>query len=744
MRNKPRNEAALDFRQFAVRAQSINEAERTFEAVIASENPVEEIDWDRMEMVPRTLLASGAEWPSQVPLLDSHNRRTTDDQIGSIRQLRVEGTELVGRAHVSSESTKQWNKVREGHITDMSAGFRVLREIYVPEGKTQVIDGRTFRGPMNVATKWRLFEGSIVPIGADEQAKMRGLEAFKPPANQGRLDMKLTAELRQEMATRAGLPADTPDEQLVEKYLETLRTSKNEDLLKPGAHDVPKDDKRAPAATLNFEEFRAKLLADMADVAKKAREEEKRAMLAFRKDVDGLLEIADRTDLKARCYELPDLDAVRALILEEKAKAQANPGSAPIRLKDAQPAGELRKAIGSALNLRAADTIGASEKTREKYLPTKEIHPGHERFAHAGLCDMAKECLMADGYSYDELRGLTREQIATAALGWPTKVGLRGDPGYHTIASFPNLTLDAANKSMRMGYTEEETTWQQVFRIGEDAQDFKNINRVALGAVPNIPQWIDSTDPRQLAINDEKLAYAVECYSAELSFGYKLLVNDDMSALARVPAKMGASMNRTINVVAWAEVTQASGVGPTMADGQALFSTVTGNRFRANYTTGAGTPTVANVGTLRNQLRQMRGINVAGPGDTVAESDDILRIRPQFIVGPTALETTILQLVNSIADPAASGNAGIFNPARALTPVIEPLLDAATNGTTAWYLMANPNQVDTVEVTFLAGQRTPVTRNWTDEKTLSLHWAILQSFAAKVLDYRGMARHRGA
>jgi hypothetical protein len=718
---KQRNDAVLDYRSFQVRAQTLNEEERTFEAVIASETPVEEIDWKRMEVVPRVLLASGAEWPSQVPLLDSHHRRTTDDQIGSIRQLRIEGGELVGRAHLSSESTKQWNKVREGHITDMSAGFRVLRETYVPEGKTQVIEGRTFRGPLNVATKWRLFEGSIVPIGGDEQAKLRGLDpsAFKPPGSEGGSEMKLTNEQRQQMAAARGLPADATDEQLIEA------------LLKPDAHGFPAEKRDAePTSTLNLDEFRRSLLGDIAKTTKQLLDEERAAQAKFRAEIDGLCEIAGRPDLKARCYEQADLDAVWKLLIDERAKSQAD---VPFVAVVGSSRDEGRKVLGSALNERAINSIAVGEAARKAVLPETDLHKDRHRFRNASLLDFARECLLIDGYRWDELRGLTKEQLAKAALGFPREAGLRAGEPYHVTGSFPLITSDAMNKSMRAGYEEFPRTWSIVFRQAASVPDFKNINRFMLGALPNLPIWPDTTDPERASFAEERVQYAVEAYSQSIDFSWRLMINDDMDALTRMPSQLGVAASRTVNAFAWAQITS----NPTMQDGQALFlETPTGNRKRSNLTTGAATPTTATLQTMTNKMRQMRWLNTPEGN----ESQDILNLSPAFIVGPGALETTIRQLVQSTYDPADANMK--FNTASSLQPLIEPLLDVAS--TTAWYLFARPSMVDTVEVTFLQGQESPATRTVADEKKLCQSWIVLQTFAAKAIDHRGMQKHNGA
>jgi hypothetical protein len=136
-------------------------------------------------------------------------------------------------------------------------------------------------------------------------------------------------------------------------------------------------------------------------------------------------------------------------------------------------------------------------------------------------------------------------------------------------------------------------------------------------------------------------------------------------------------------------------------------------------------------------MRLMRGENT--PEGT--ESADILNLTPSYLVVPAALETTAEILINSAFDPSSTG-AGTFNPTRSLKLVVEPLLDAASS--TAWYLFAEPTRVETVEVTFLAGQETPQVREVRDEHTLASTYYVLQSVAAKALDHRGIQKHDGA
>ena len=150
---------------------------RSVEVVAATESPVTVFDYERFEPVDEVLLMAGLQLPEsrQLPLLDAHSRHSTSNVIGSIRGLKVSGGQLIGRAHFSSspEVEPVWTRVREGHLTDFSIGYRVLESVWIPDGQSQKIGSRTFSGPVRVSTAWEAKELSAVPIGADKDAKAR-------------------------------------------------------------------------------------------------------------------------------------------------------------------------------------------------------------------------------------------------------------------------------------------------------------------------------------------------------------------------------------------------------------------------------------------------------------------------------------------------------------------------------------------------------------------------------------------
>lgn len=723
----------MSYRSLEVRASSLNLENRTIEADVTTENPVMVPDYGRMEMVPEVLVTKGAVIPDsrQVPFLDSHNRASVSNQLGSARDIATKYNKLTARLHFSEAAGPEFTKVREGHVTDVSAGYQILKKQYIPAGETKSIMGRSYTGPVNVVTKWRLREVSLTPIGADEQAKLRGFDpaALITPEEES-FTMKL--ELKAWLVTR-GMPEDLNDEQAQDWMLANKERTIDE--IKPKKNEQPVEEgKREERTEIDAEELAVKV----AEAANAIFEKKRAAEESFRKEVDATCDLAQLPEHKEHCRGLKTLDEVRSFLqTKQKEVAEKIPYGVSIR-QVGSGFENLTKDMGSALTLRALNSASSGSESSRKAID--EIFPVADRgkrtdtFKYASLYDMASEWVRAMGI---DTRGLPRETVAICAMFGPEVAGVRmSGPAYNTTGNFTNLTLDASNKAMMLGYMETPATWRGPMRQAASVPDFKNINRLRMGAIPNLPIWNDNASPEKATFADAREYYAVEAYSLEISFSYRLLVNDDMDALSRAPAMAGAAAARTVNAVAWAQITS----NPTMSDSVALFSAATGNRKRQNLTTGSGTPTVANVGSLTALMRLMRGENTPEQ----VEGGDILNLRPAYIVGPAALETTINQLVNSAYDPAATSavNTQVYNPTRVLTPVIEPLLDAASS--TAWYLFASPSQIDTVEVSFLQGQETPVTRQFMDQRNLAQNLTVLQTFAAKAMNHRGIQKHAGA
>jgi len=203
----------LTVRTWQVRADSWDDATRSFEAVLATEAPVLVMDLQRWEPVEEVLVARGCKLPKnrQVPLLDSHNRSSVrEGQVGSVRDIRIEKGQVAGRNFISASEPDIATKVKEGHVTDCSVGYRVLNAVTIEPGQTAEVGGQSYTASptraLRVTTEWQLKENSLCPIGADEDAKVRSDE--EPAGQVSRLPAQNEEGTR--MPNSAPAPAGAP------------------------------------------------------------------------------------------------------------------------------------------------------------------------------------------------------------------------------------------------------------------------------------------------------------------------------------------------------------------------------------------------------------------------------------------------------------------------------------------------------------------------------------------------------
>lgn len=171
-----------------LRERAEGEADEGLEWMLTTELPAVVWDWERWEFVNEVLVADGMLAPAvgRVPLLDSHNRYSSRDVLGHVRdfaEAKAGGyAGRTGRVYFAADADSQVikQKVADGHITDGSVGYQVHKSIWIPEDMEAAVLGKTYQGPLKVSYAWSLKEFSVTPIGADVLAKVRLLCGTTP------------------------------------------------------------------------------------------------------------------------------------------------------------------------------------------------------------------------------------------------------------------------------------------------------------------------------------------------------------------------------------------------------------------------------------------------------------------------------------------------------------------------------------------------------------------------------------
>lgn len=206
----------LTTRIFRTIPNTYDKAKHAVRVILATEEPVWVLDYERWELVQEVLLMSGAQFPDQVPLLDTHDRSTIESVLGSLTDFVTQGTQLEALMTFTSvdEGVKAETKVAEGHVRDLSAGYQRKESVWIEKDTKATVNGREFTGPLRVTTSWTLKEGSLTPIGADAKSKVRSLA--------------LSKQVREELVKR-GMPPTASEEEVMEFLQRTLNENNSSD-----------------------------------------------------------------------------------------------------------------------------------------------------------------------------------------------------------------------------------------------------------------------------------------------------------------------------------------------------------------------------------------------------------------------------------------------------------------------------------------------------------------------------------
>lgn len=720
-------------RTFSVRADSIDEATRSIEAVITTEDPVRVIARDRYEEIDEVLRSDGVALPEQVPVLDSHWRYSVDSVLGSARHIRREGSDTVARLHFAEgneAAERAWNLVRQRHVRDVSVGYRVTAYSDVEAGQSAQINGKSYTAGqrrLRVATAWDLKEVSITPIGADPRAKTRSKGASTMP-------QALRAYLES-----IGLRAEATDDEAWALYRGLSGDQRSEADKHRGAAQPPNPTGQVPAATPASTQQRtepAPAATTPADVAAQAVAAERQRVRALRElagaDVpaDVLQRAVDEGWDAARASQ-EFLVAVRAARQPAPYHHTAYTGPSPSQ------AGASARALAAGV-LHAYSVPNPTQcfmhNGRRDPLPAdrltdQDVEQG-ARFRRLSISDLIRHAAYIDtGRAFID----TDEALDA----------VRAAPSGGTLAYIFTTSMYARLLEGWARVT-DTTTWCDV----EDVPNFLEHDDISLAASARLDRHPRGGTAKDASLSDSKESYRIARYSKKFVVDEMDAIDDRFGAIMKMPMEMGeAAAEVRPNLVYSLLLANAN-----LADTGALFnnSAVTAAGGHANLTTAA-----LGAAGLKAAILAM---------GKYREGDRVLNIRPRFLIVPSALQWTAKELLTSTAQAytaaAAAATPSLYYPinviaAENLTLVVDDRIGAAgvwdpvsevtrTGLDTNWFLSAGGPR--TVRVVYRAGtNRQPQMRAFTlDQGQWGMGWDVNFDIGAKALDYRGLHKSTGA
>ena len=227
----------------------------------------------------------------------------------------------------------------------------------------------------------------------------------------------------------------------------------------------------------------------------------------------------------------------------------------------------------------------------------------------------------------------------------------------------------------------------------------------------------------------------LDTYAKKFCLTRKMIINDDLGAFMKVPVAMGNRAARLIDQLFFSRLLK----NPVQLDGKALFSAA-----HKNLLTGANSALSAD--SLKKAIQLFL--------DQVDADGQPISVEPKFLLVPTALKHLAIELTRGATLITAGGADNVVRPAlniladENLQVVSSPYLaNSAYEGasSTAWYLFGDPRQVDTWEIGYLKGKRTPtVERGETDFNTLGMWFRVYFDLGVREQEHRGMVKSAGA
>jgi hypothetical protein len=504
-----------------------NETARTVDVVIATEAPVMMMDFSRWELVDEILLMSGLRMSEirqgKLPLLDTHQRGTAKNVLGSTTNLRIEGDKLVGTRNYSEVSAPEFRKTIEGHLDQASVGYRVFACTYIEPGQTAIVNGKTFSAPANralkIATDWLAVEDSLCPIGADPASGVRSMFSFEQKPTPTSTQEKRIMNKYLEFLTRHGYTGTTDDQ--ARAYF-----AANPELMdKYAAEQVAKATAPAPVTP---EAARAAGAAD-----ERARQDGIRALCVKFGCEDQIAAcIAD-----GRSVDKTQTHVSEIMLARQQAAQPGNVGTVTVVVAEAD---KVRAAMSDALSLRAGHKI-------------EKPAPGADELRGFTMMEMGREVLRRNG---GNARG-TPQEIAQRAL---------------STSDFPFALANTANKSMNVAFATAEETFKEWCGSGE-VSDFKDQTLINLSETDNLDQIAEGESYKYSSRTEAKEAFRVYKYGKLFALTWESIVNDDWGVLTDIPAMHGQACSRLEGDVAYAVLTANANMG----DGAPLFHGTHGN-----------------------------------------------------------------------------------------------------------------------------------------------------------------------
>ena len=645
---------------------------------------------------------SGLKASGKVPLLIDH-RNEVDARLGQV-SVETDGKTLSFQGQIVSESDQAKEIIRQMESKEpwqTSIGAKPVpgKSEEVTEGSRE-INGRNHKAPFIHIKAAKLNEISVVPVGADSNTKM--VAASNCPFYLDVSEDPAFSDIRAKYQS-SNYELDEKEEQL---EASGEASEPIEEVHMPD-EDVKTEDVKATSKTALLEAEKEKILSQERE-AVKARNAENREICN-----------GEFPDIEAKAIdECWEPDRTRKEVLKELRAKRPSP-EFNISVPDKPEGDKLYKVLEAALCMKgnlSGDCLMQNHKFTEEIVSKAEDYM-------LSLGDLMVVVARAEGKTkLENFSGGRKDQIIRAA--------------FSTI-SLPGILNNVANKQLLRGYNMVQS-YADILTSPGNLSDFKEHEMYRMTDLGDLEPLAKDGSFVHGDMTEAKSVNQLDTYGKIFGLSRKNIINDNLGAFNRIPRAYGNKGRMKKDKLFFTAL-----LANATFQGAALFSTT-----HLNY--DDGTDSAISFAALQAMV-QLFDDQVDADGDPIA-------VNPRFWVVPTKWRVTANEIAGSTTKTVSGGDsqagvAAVTYPVAnmfsemGLTVLAPPWLSNSnfTNySTEGHYLFGNPNEVDTFQMGYLDGKRTPTVEFAdTDFSTLGMLFRVYFDLGCKPIDYRGMVFFKG-
>ena len=652
-----------------------------------------------------------------IPIYASHEQ-TIANLVGQTQEVKVDGNGRItasGPLTASRESSTTYAQMLDhasnGYKWQSSIGAEVLDYEYVDTGKTATVNGQSFDGPMYISRKTSLNHVAIVPLGADTTTKAN------IAAQGGNGKEKIMNFEKWLIAQGKDINSLGDDEKA--KLQAAFNTLKGAGLLEASTKpaEQPKQGtqpKPVEAAADGDTGITAANAARAANLRRIAAIDQLQASYATVKQIDVDGKPVGVAEFCASAIEAGTAASEVELALLRASRAPSKSGMPAIHVH--------------------AGISDASDKVIEASIALKHHAIGDDKQLVAAYGEQVLEAAT-------KLRGARLSKLIEIVCGNAgVQLPLAVDDAY-IRAAFSNTALsgilgNVANKALAASFMSVNQVIPRIARA-RSHMNFHAHTVYSMALNGDLVEVSPRGELQHMNLSEESYTRQVKTRGAVLRISRTDLVNDELGAFLDMAQRLGRKAALSRERVGFKAL---NGTG----NGESFFTAANGNYI-------SGPATALSYASLGKAVQTMR--------DQVGPDGDPIGIEPRILLVPTALEVTARELTNPNAtliatalgsngaakrEPQVNVWAGAFRPE--VSEWLGKTIDKVPGSSTAWYLLADPEDVAAVEVSYLNGNDQPVIEFFglsSEVDTLGVSWRCYFDFGVDMAEFRAAVKSKG-